>query len=56
MHTITIEELKLFVEAINKKEATNIAGNFKENYIYSGEQHELAKRMAEVLIRIKTKK
>lgn len=55
MHTITIDELKLFVEAIDKKEATNIFGNFKENFIYSGTQHELIKRMAEILIRIKQK-
>jgi hypothetical protein len=56
MHTITIEELKIFVAAIDKKEATSIIGNFKENFIYSGEQHELIKRMAEVLIRIKQNK
>jgi hypothetical protein len=56
MHTITIEQLQLFVESLDKKEATNIAGNFKENYIYSCEQHALAKRMAEILIRIKLKK
>jgi hypothetical protein len=50
MPELTAEELKTFIGTTEKKEATRIAGSFKENYIYSGPQHDLVKKMAKALL------
>jgi hypothetical protein len=50
MTQLTAEELKTFIGKTGKKEATRIAGSFKENYIYSGPQHELVQKMAKALL------
>jgi hypothetical protein len=50
MTQLTAEELKTFIGTTEKKEATHIAGNFKENYIYSGPQHEIILQMAKALL------
>jgi hypothetical protein len=53
MHTLTTEELTALLGAAVKKEPEWIAGKFKENYIYSGPQHDLIKRMAVEMLRMR---
>jgi hypothetical protein len=53
MTQLTAEELKTFIGTTEKKEATRIAGRFKENYIYSGQQHDLVQKMAKALLALK---